>query len=98
MAPLVPLSWRGFIPLRLDRIGLCNLVGRELREYEENSGAKICHMVFLDGKVQWGSRKSDLKRFIDLTFQGLIDHLFIGKDIELVFPSFLAGLLDNLKK
>lgn len=80
-----------------DAVYECNLVGRELREFEERSGSKVIHIVFLDGKAQWESRKSDLKRFIDLTHQGLIDHLFIGKDVENKFPLVLCGLLDKLK-
>lgn len=80
-----------------DAVYECNLVGRELREFEELTGTKVCHIVFLDGKAQWDSRKSDLKRFIDLTYQGLIDHLFIGKDIEDQFPVVLSGLLDTMK-
>ena len=40
------------------------------------------HVVFLDGKEQWLVRKSDLTRFIDLFYQQIIDHLFIGKKVE----------------
>jgi hypothetical protein len=78
-----------------DAVYECNLVGRELREFEEQSGANICHIVFLDGKVQWNSRKSDLKRFIDLTYQGIIDYLFVGKDIETEFCEVLRLLLSR---
>ena len=78
-----------------DAVYECNLVGRELREYEETTGTKIHHFVFLDGKVQWESRKSDLKRFIDLTHQGFIDKLFIGKDVETLFGTELAKILDT---
>ena len=77
-----------------DAVYECNLVGRELREYEEATGTKIHHFVFLDGKVQWERRKSDLKRFIDLTCQGFIDKLFIGKDVENLFGAELARTLD----
>ena len=55
----------------------CALGGLRLRQFEERAGAPgVLHVVFLDGKDQWSSRKSDLKRFIDLFHQGLIDYLF----------------------
>jgi len=79
-----------------DAVYECNLVGRELREFEEQTGTKVCHIVFLDGKAQWGARKSDMKRFIDLTCQGLIDHLFIGRSIETEFHAMLAAMLDRM--
>lgn len=78
-----------------DAVYECNLVGRELREFEERVETKIYHLVFLDGLTQWGARKSDLKRFIDLTHQGLIDHLVVGKEIETDFPRLLNSLLAN---
>jgi len=58
-----------------DAVYECQLVGREIREYEEHSKTKIIHIVFLDGQAQWLARMSDLLRFIDLEHQGLIDHL-----------------------
>ncbi len=80
----------------MKRCGLrrCNLVGRELREYEDRTGQeKIIHVVFLDGKDQWGSRKADLKRFIDLFHQGIIDYLFIGKEVETDWQATLSTLV-----
>ncbi|MBM3968082.1 MAG: hypothetical protein FJ308_23945, partial [Planctomycetes bacterium] len=65
-----------------DAVYECNLVGRELRDYEAESGITVVHIVFVDGKEQWTARQSDLKRFIDLTYQGLIDVLFVGKEVE----------------
>jgi hypothetical protein len=76
-----------------DALYECNLVGREMREFEERSGAKIMHVVFLDGRDQWATRQSDLKRFIDLFHQGIIDHLLIGKEVETDWESLLAGAL-----
>ncbi len=77
-----------------DAVYECALVGRELRDFEERSGApRVQHVVFLDGKDQWASRKSDLKRFIDLFHQGLIDHLFVGRDVETEWKVFLTSLL-----
>lgn len=76
-----------------DAVYECNLVGRELREFEERTGAKIEHVVFLDGKEQWSHRQSDLRRFIDLFHQGIIDHLFVGREVETDWRRTLASLL-----
>ena len=65
-----------------DAVYECQLVGKEIRGYEKLVGEKIHHLVFLDGKEQWSARKSDMARFIDLESQGLIDHLFVGHEIE----------------
>ena len=56
--------------------------------------------VFVDGKVQWGHRQSDLRRFIDLFHQGIIDHLIIGKEVETDWETtsganLFKGALDN---
>nr|BDD44660.1 hypothetical protein 3 [bacterium] len=72
-----------------DAVYECQLVGRELREFEESSGMSICHVVFLDGKEQWGYRRSDLVRFLDLESQGLIDHLVVGRQVETEWKSIL---------
>lgn len=77
-----------------DAVYECNLIGRELRDYEAESGSPVVHIVFVDGKDQWTARKSDLKRFIDLTYQGLIDHLFIGSEVETNWNTLLCNLLD----
>mgnify|MGYP001567260265 CR=1 FL=1 len=76
-----------------DAVYECNLVGRELREFEENANVSVTHVVFVDGKEQWGVRVSDLTRFIDLTNQGLIDYLFVGKQIENELEIFLDGIV-----
>ncbi len=76
-----------------DAVYECNLVGRELREFEENANVSVTHVVFVDGKEQWGVRVSDLTRFIDLTNQGLIDCLFVGKQIENELEIFLDGIV-----
>lgn len=66
-----------------DAVYECALVGRELREFEERTGLpRVPHVVFMDGQEQWSHRRSDLKRFIDLFHQGLIDHLIIGREVE----------------
>jgi hypothetical protein len=75
-----------------DAVYECALVGRELREFEERSGAsRVLHIVFIDGKEQWTSRKSDLKRFIDLFHQGMIDYLFIGREVEAEWQKLLSS-------
>lgn len=78
-----------------DAVYECNLVGRELRDYEADTTTSVSHIVFVDGKTQWTARKSDLKRFIDLTYQGLIDHLFVGREVENGWRTVLCRLLDH---
>jgi hypothetical protein len=72
-----------------DALYECNLVGLELREFEEHAGIRIVHVVFLDGKEQWAVRRSDVVRFIDLHQQGLIDHLIVGREVEDDWSSIL---------
>jgi len=76
-----------------DAVYECNLVGRELREFEERSGAKVTHVVFVDGKEQWAHRQSDMRRFLDLFHQGLIDNLFVGLDVETEWRETLSSLV-----
>ena len=61
-----------------DAVYECALVGRELRDFEKRTKLHVEHAVILDGKAQWTSRKSDLLRFFDLYYQGLIDILIVG--------------------
>ncbi len=76
-----------------DAVYECHLVGREIRVFEAKSDIKIQHIVFIDGKEQWSHRKSDLARFIDLTNQGIIDLLFIGRDVETEWENYLVSNL-----
>lgn len=76
-----------------DAVYECHLVGRELREFEERTKARVAHVVFVDGLVQWGYRQSDLRRFIDLFHQGIIDHLLVGKEVETDWEPLLTSLL-----
>lgn len=76
-----------------DALYECNLVGLELREFEKRIKQKIYHVVFVDGKAQWGVRKSDLKRFIDIMNQGLVDYLIIGKEVETEWGKILESIL-----
>ena len=73
------------------------LVGLELRMFESTSGISIDHIVFVDGKEQWGYRKSDLLRFIDLHQQGLIDHLIVGREVEDDWPDLIWRVVDASK-
>ena len=80
-----------------DAVYECQLVGRELREFEEVTGVNVVHIVFVDGLAQWTARRSDLKRFVDLTNQGFIDHLLVGTEIEIAFQTILSDILVSQK-
>ena len=80
-----------------DAVYECLLVGKELREYEEKHESKIYHVVFVDGKEQWGHRVSDFIRFIDLYNQGIIDDLVVGKDVEVRWSKVLHQILSMQK-
>lgn len=76
-----------------DAVYECNLVGRELREFEETAAVSVAHIVFLDGKAQWTTRRSDVVRFLDLFHQGLIDYLMVGRDVEGDWEPLLTKLI-----
>jgi len=76
-----------------DAVYECHLVGLELLDYTTRSGHNINHIVFLDGKEQWGHRKSDMKRFIDLMNQGLIQYLIIGQEVEDIWEPLLKKII-----
>jgi hypothetical protein len=78
-----------------DAVYECNLVGRELRDFEEVTALdrRLVHIVFADGREQWQARVTDLRRLIDLFHQGLIDHLFIGREVESAWEETLDALL-----
>lgn len=76
-----------------DAVYECNLVGRELREFRDRSGIEVKHIVFVDGQEQWAARKSDLARFLDLMNQGLIDHLFVGAEVQTSWGPALRAML-----
>ena len=79
-----------------DAVYECHLVGRELRDFERRSGIRAVYIVFLDGKEQWQTRKSDLLRFVDLFHQGLVDHLVVGSEVETQWKDLLNGLLTQV--
>lgn len=76
-----------------DAVYECHLVGKEIRDFERKVGHKIFHVVFLDGKEQWGARISDVARFIDLESQGLIDSLIIGSMVETDWAPLLEKMI-----
>jgi len=80
-----------------DAVYECHLVGLEMRTFEERTKCRISHIVFVDGKDQWSTRKSDFNRFLDLLNQGLIDRLFVGSAIETDWRSTLYQLLTENK-
>lgn len=75
-----------------DAVYECHLVGLELREFEARGNPRVNHVVFVDGKAQWSARKSDLRRLIDLMNQGLVDYLFVGREVESEWESTLLTL------
>jgi hypothetical protein len=80
-----------------DAVYECALVGRELRDLEKRSGIHIEHVVLLDGKEQWACRRSDLLRFCDLFYQGIIDQLFIGREVETDWKPYLVQTIKSSK-
>jgi len=77
-----------------DAVYECNLVGRELREFEERSCSRhAIHVVFVDGAEQWSHRRSDLARFVDLLYQGFIDCLIVGREVETKWKLLLEEIL-----
>lgn len=75
-----------------DAVYECHLVGLELRIFESTNDLSIDHIVFVDGKEQWGHRRSDLLRLIDINQQGLVDHLFVGREVETEWPTLAAKI------
>jgi len=78
-----------------DAVYECALVGRELRDFERRTGHHVDHVVLLDGKDQWTSRKSDLLRFCDLYYQGIVDELIIGREIETHWRPYLKSVIEK---
>lgn len=76
-----------------DAVYECALVGRELRDFERRTKLNVQHAVLLDGKAQWAARKSDLLRFYDLYYQGLIDILVVGRQIETEWQPFVKSAI-----
>ncbi len=81
-----------------DAVYECALVGRELRDFEKRTGLHVDHAVLLDGKDQWRSRRSDLLRFCDLHYQGLVDTLIIGREIETDWQPYVRSVAKRAGK
>lgn len=79
-----------------DAIYECQLVGQELRAFEDLYGPNVRHYVFLDGKAQWASRRSDLRRAIDLLSMGLVDELIVGREVLIEWPRAVREICARL--
>ncbi|WP_152551995.1 DUF7687 domain-containing protein [Actinokineospora spheciospongiae] len=75
-----------------DAIYECQLVGIELRAFEDKYGVHVEHHVILDGRDQWTARQSDLRRAVDLLYCGLIDELVVGRDVLTDWPRIMESL------
>lgn len=75
-----------------DAIYECQLVGEELRAFEDLHGIRVHHYAFLDGKAQWAARRSDLGRAVDLLSSGLLDELIVGREVLNEWPRIVGEL------
>jgi hypothetical protein len=75
-----------------DAIYECQLVGTELRMYEDRGGRRIRHYFIFDGHAQWRSRPSDLGRAYDLLASGLVDELIVGREMLDDWPRVVREL------
>ncbi|MFG2096893.1 hypothetical protein [Streptomyces sp. NPDC048612] len=69
-----------------DAIYELQLVGTELRLFEDEFDIHVSHFAIIDGLRQWESRKSDLRRAIDLLYSGLLDELIVGREVLTEWP------------
>ncbi len=81
-----------------DAIYECHLVGQELRSFEDVGGPRVRHYAILDGSAQWATRKSDLRRAIDLLCCGLLDELLVGSEVLTEWPRIVAELCELVKR
>jgi len=77
-----------------DAIYECQLVGTELRMYEDDGGARVRHYFIFDGRNQWKSRPSDLRRAYDLLCSGLVDELVVGDEVLGEWPRIVHEMAD----
>ncbi len=80
-----------------DAIYECQLVGQELRAFEERYGPAIRHYAILDGRQQWSARRSDLRRAVDLLCCGLLDELIVGSEVMTEWPGIVQELCNLVK-
>ncbi|WP_160050025.1 hypothetical protein [Nocardiopsis sp. FR4] len=69
-----------------DAIYEIQLVGTELRTFEDEFGIHVNHYAILDGRHQWSARKSDLRRSVDLLYTGLLDEIIVGREVLKEWP------------
>jgi hypothetical protein len=69
-----------------DAIYELQLVGTELRMFEDEFGIHVRHYAIMDGRRQWDSRKSDIRRAVDLLYSGLLDELIVGREVITEWP------------
>jgi hypothetical protein len=77
-----------------DAIYECQLVGEELRAFEDMFGPRVYHYAILDGRQQWARRMSDLRRAVDLLCAGLLDELLVGEEVLIEWPRIVSHLTD----
>lgn len=77
-----------------DAIYECQLVGAELRAFEDLGGPRVRHYAMLDGADQWAARRSDLRRAVDLLCSGLLDALLVGNEVLDEWPGIVRELCE----
>jgi hypothetical protein len=75
-----------------DAIYECQLVGQELRTFEDRYGPRIRHYAIIDGGEQWSHRGSDLRRAVDLLCAGLLDELLVGREVLTEWPRIVREM------
>jgi hypothetical protein len=80
-----------------DAIYECQLVGEELRTFEDRYGPHVRHYAILDGVQQWGHRKSDLRRAVDLLCAGLLDELLVGSEVLTQWPRIVNEMTELVR-
>lgn len=76
-----------------DAIYEIQLVGTEIRAFQRlHPGVDVKHYAILDGQTQWLSRRSDLRRAVDLLCMGLVDELIVGSEILTEWPRIVEEL------
>lgn len=80
-----------------DAIYELHLVGLELRMFEKESGHHVNHYAIMDGREQWNSRKSDIRRAVDLLYSGLLDELVVGQEVLTEWPRIAAECCSLVK-
>jgi hypothetical protein len=77
-----------------DAIYECQLVGTDLRMYEDKGGRRVLHYLIFDGRYQWQRRRSDLARSYDLLSSGLLDEVIVGDEVFDEWPRCVHEMAD----